>query len=77
MLKAFYISQLLPIFDPRVDEQAKNKLRSAMTIEELKRLYTLISPVTIPKSKKKQDVLYLFKNYFDEEIRTEDMNRHI
>lgn len=76
-LKAFYISQLLPIFDPRVDEQAKNKLRSAMTIEELKRLYTLISPVTIPKSKKKQDVLYLFKNYFDEEIRTEDMNRHI
>lgn len=48
-----------------------------MTIEELKRLYSLISPVTIPKSKKKQDVLYLFKNYFDEEIRTEDMNRHI
>lgn len=76
-LKAFYITKLLPIFDPRVDEQTKNKLRSAMTIEELKRLYTLISSVPIPKSKKKQDVLYLFKNYFDEEIRTEDMNRHI
>lgn len=76
-LKAFYKLHILPIFDPSVDEGLKNKLKSGLTVEELKRLYTLISTVPIPKSKKKQDVLYLFKNYFDEEIRTEDMNKYI
>lgn len=76
-LREFYYRNFEQLFYADVDEKYEKKILKSVTVEELKRLYTIISTVPIKKNKKKKDIIYMFKYYFDDESRTNDIGKKL
>jgi hypothetical protein len=76
-LREFYYANFEQLFSVEGNEEYEKKVLSSITVEELKRLYYIISTIPIKKNKKKKDIIYMFKNYFDDESRTNDMNNKL
>ena len=72
-LREFYYENLSGLFIANVNEDIARSILNSITIKELKYLYSLISPIPIKSGKSKKDIIYLFKNYFDDEARTNNM----
>lgn len=71
-LRNYYKNYLAKIFDTKTDAKTASKIEKSITIKELKYLYSILSPVPF-KQRKKKDILYQFKYYFDNEVRMHEM----
>lgn len=76
-VKKYYEEEMYKLFDPKVEKAVKDKLKKKLTINDLRYLYSILSPVEIRGKKAKQYWLQLFKDYFDAEARTEGMNKKL
>jgi hypothetical protein len=69
----YFKSELISYFDSANKEDETKEILKKYSKEELVFLYKIISNVPLQKSKKKEDILWLIKNYFDNKSRVEAM----
>ena len=70
MLRMFYYNELKVIFDNSLEEEKRIKVLNSISLDEYKRLYSIISNVPITKSTSRKDILDSLRYYYDDEART-------
>ncbi|QPR66636.1 hypothetical protein I6G82_15270 [Lysinibacillus macroides] len=75
-LRKYYYESLSGLFSTEENDSSATKINT-ITIAELKHLYAIISTVPIQSRKTKKDIVYMIKNYFDNEARTKDMMKNL
>jgi len=70
MLRMFYYNELKVIFDNSLEEEKRIKIINSISLDEYKRLYSIISSVPITKNTGRKDILDSLRYYFDDEART-------
>ncbi|MGL4345702.1 MAG: hypothetical protein ACRCTE_10935 [Cellulosilyticaceae bacterium] len=76
-VRKLYYEEIIKLFDPKLAESTKNTIKRGLKVDDLVYLYSLISSVGAKRIKNKQELLYMFKEYYDNEVRTADMNRKL
>ncbi|MHC1685828.1 MAG: hypothetical protein AB6733_23350 [Clostridiaceae bacterium] len=77
LLRDFYYINLAQLFYGDADEFYVNKVINSIPRSELMRLYGIISTIPIKRNKSRKDILQMLKNYFDDESRTNDINKKL
>lgn len=72
-LYSYFNIELINYFDKSIDENDREKILKSYSKAELIFLYKFISNVTLPNNKKKEDIVWLIKSYFDNKSRVEAM----
>jgi len=69
-LRDFYYEELKAIYDNSLEEDKRGKILNSISLEELKRLCSIISSVPITKGESKKNIIDRLRYYFDDEART-------
>ncbi|MGG2196820.1 hypothetical protein [Paenibacillus validus] len=72
-LRSYYNNSLRHYFDTNSTEEMKNAILKSVSLNDLRYLYSLISPITLPQSRKKTEILQLLRMYFENESRTRSL----
>ncbi|MCL2722476.1 MAG: hypothetical protein FWD47_14190 [Treponema sp.] len=70
MLRTFYYNELKVIFENSLEEEKRTKKLNSISLDEYKRMYSIISSVPITKGTSRKDILDSLRYYFDDEART-------
>ncbi len=73
----YFTKNLLPICQPDIAEETRNRILKTVTLEDIRYLYSIIFEIPLPDKCKKMDAIYKIKDFFDNEERTADLIKNI
>lgn len=76
-VRQIYEKEMSKLFDSKVEKSTKTKIEKGLTVSDLTYLYSLLAAVGVRGRKTKKDLFQMFKDYYDDEARTADMNRKL
>ena len=76
-LRSFYESDLKPLYNHTIDEKIKKEILNSISLDELKRLYAIISTVPISNNTTKKEIVDMLRYYFRDESRTKSLMKNI
>ena len=75
-LRNFYFSELKQLYGHSVDESLKSEILKAISLDELKRLYAIISSVQLSHNTRKKEIVDMIRYFFKDESRTNNIMRN-
>ncbi|WP_020620582.1 hypothetical protein [Paenibacillus daejeonensis] len=72
-LRDYYNNSLRLYFDANSTAETQNEILKSISLTDLRYMYSLISPLPLPASRKKAEILQLLRMYFENESRTRSL----
>lgn len=72
-LRTYYYQNINEYFDSESDDEKRKKIINSLSSNDLRHLYSIVSNISLPSSKKKVEIISLLRVFFENESRTNSL----